>query len=910
MESPVGNLCQLLEQAANTSAGGIITYAPEDNLRTSRRVTYSQLLDRAMKDAEAIHRINPSRSKVLLHFDEHSHNMRWFWAVVVAGHVPVVSPPFSKDTGQRQKHLKHLHELLQSPLVLTSAKLVPEFLGTEDFDIRPIEALEAVNGALHHSFPEAQNGTLEHSCDTGFSKQRDDLAALMLTSGSTGNAKAVCLRHGQILTALNGKSRYHEISRSHVFLNWIGFDHVANLCEVHLHAMSMGADQIHAQAADLLADPISFLCLIDKHRVGYTFAPNFFLGLLKRQLENTDYQVAPKTRDLDLSCLKALISGGEANVVKTCATVTEQLHRYRACGDFVRPGFGMTETCAGSIYGKSCPTYDLENNLEFASLGRSIPGLKTRIVTENGTEAAVNEAGSLQLAGPILFGEYYRNKIATKEAFTADGWFITGDRAMKDWKGNLNLAGRAKESIIINGVKHYPHELEAAIEEALIPGTTPSYNVVFPHRPKKSETESLCIVYLPTYNPDDIKALVETAEAITKVSTMICGVRPWAILPLDKSHLPKSSLGKISRAKVSTAFAKGLFQEIQEKTTIAIQTYRMAKRETPSSWTEKLILSLLEERFNLPNEEIGINSSLFDLGFTSVDLIAFKKQLEEGLQAKEEIPLILILENPSIRMMANAIEVAVEEKSIQHVYSPVVTLQAQGKKTPLWLVHPGVGEVLVFLSLSKYITDRPVHALRARGFNKGEECFSSIQEVVSVYHESIKRKQPKGPYAIAGYSFGAMLAFEISKVLESQNDEVRFLGSFNLPPHIKHRMKQLDWVEVALNLSYFLGLMTEEHAHEISPDMHKLSNDEVLKQILHTAPQSRLTELSLDKTKLSTWSSLAHAMQDAAREYDPFGSVAGIDIFVADPLANVAESKEDWKVNHLNKWRDFSRSEP
>lgn len=207
---------------------------------------------------------------------------------------------------------------------------------------------------------------------------------------------------------------------------------------------------------------------------------------------------------------------------------------------------------------------------------------------------------------------------------------------MKDWKGNLNLAGRAKESIIINGVKHYPHELEAAIEEALIPGTTPSYNVVFPHRPKKSETESLCIVYLPTYNPDDIKALVETAEAITKVSTMICGVRPWAILPLDKSHLPKSSLGKISRAKVSTAFAKGLFQEIQEKTTIAIQTYRMAKRETPSSWTEKLILSLLEERFNLPNEEIGINSSLFDLGFTSVGLLLSKSNSKRDFKPKKK----------------------------------------------------------------------------------------------------------------------------------------------------------------------------------------------------------------------------------------------------------------------------------
>jgi acyl-CoA synthetase (AMP-forming)/AMP-acid ligase II len=108
----------------------------------------------------------------------------------------------------------------------------------------------------------------------------------MLTSGSTGNPKAVCLRHGQIISSLVGKATYHQTGHNDVFLNWIGMDHVANLTEIHLHAIALGAEQIHVPAVDLLANPLLFLDLIDRHRVSYSFAPNFFLASVKKALED------------------------------------------------------------------------------------------------------------------------------------------------------------------------------------------------------------------------------------------------------------------------------------------------------------------------------------------------------------------------------------------------------------------------------------------------------------------------------------------------------------------------------------------------------------------------------------------------------------------------------------------------
>lgn len=470
----------------------------------------------------------------------------------------------------------------------------------------------------------------------------------------------------------------------------------------------------------------------------------------------------------------------------------------------------------------------------------------------------------------------------------------------------MSLVGRLKESIIVNGVKYFPPELETALEEASVDGATPSYTVVFPHRPRGAETETLCVAYLPTYCTDDTEARVRTVDAIAKVCVTACGVRPFAILPLSERHLSKSSLGKISRIKIRAAFENGALQDIHAANDKVIREFRIARRVPPSSDNEVMLLGLLEEQCSLSIEEIGVDVSLFDLGVTSVEIIRFKKRLEEKLQLKEEIPLILILTNPTVQAMAKALEGV----SSPRAYNPVVVMQPHGSKTPLWLVHPGVGEVLLFLNLAKLISDRPVYALRARGFDEGEEFFGSIDEMVMTYHRHIKEMQPEGPYAIAGYSFGAMVAFEITKVLEEQKDEVRFLGSLNLPPHIKHCMRQLDWIEVALNLSYFLGLMTEEEARKMSPAMHDLSHEKVLEVIVSGAAPERLSELSLDKRKLATWTSLSHAMHRIACDYDPSGTIANIDVFVADPLSSVATGREDWIRNHLSKWKDSSRTEP
>ena len=178
-----------------------------------------------------------------------------------------MSTPFTSYTEQRLEYLRHLNELLRSPLCLTSRSLLPEFPGQTLLNVMTVET-------FHSNSDQDYRGALP------VPPGRSDLATLLLTSGSTGSAKAVCLTHEQILASIAGKSQFHETNHVTTFLNWIDADHVACLVEAHLHAMYLGTNQVHVQLDDLLPDPLLFLKLLGKHQVALIFAPNFFLAKL------------------------------------------------------------------------------------------------------------------------------------------------------------------------------------------------------------------------------------------------------------------------------------------------------------------------------------------------------------------------------------------------------------------------------------------------------------------------------------------------------------------------------------------------------------------------------------------------------------------------------------------------------
>ena len=888
------NLIELLEEAArHPDNGGITFYTPGNIAEVSKRLSYADLLRSAREKALLIRQIPQvtSKTRFLLHMDNQLDAIEFFWSIILAGFVPAISTPFTNDIEQRKKHVDHLQNLLENPVIITTQRLKSEFAGLHDnLNIWTIEKIQSRYRNTHRASYSLPNAP-----------KQDDLAVLMLTSGSTGNAKAVGLRHAQVLVSLKGKAAHHGTRSSDVFLNWIGLDHVANLTEVHLHAMSLAAEQVQVGAADVIANPTAFIKLLDKHRVAYTFAPNFFLASLRKTLEGP--QCWQSLQGVDLCFLRAFISGGEANVTETCDAVTRLLGQYGAPTSFIRPGFGMTETCAGSIYNKKCPRYDLARGTEFTSLGSPVPGLEMRVMREDNSLAGTDEIGSLQLSGAIVFQEYYNNPAATALAFTSDGWFITGDNAYFDVAGQLNLSGRAKESIIINGVKHFPHELESALEDASIDGITPSYTAIFPHRPQGASTEVICVVYLPTYDQGDVATRVAVRRSVSEVIVRQSGARPFRILPLSKDMLPKSTLGKLSRSKIQAAFNKGAFSNYEEYDDCIVRGWQRTHKQAPRTETEKILFSVFLEVLDVPESDLSIDTSVFEMGISSIEILKLKSAIERALPLQTDLAITTIMANPNVRSLA----VALTAQKSRTDYDPAIALQTTGQRTPLWLVHPGVGEVLIFLDLAKRISDRPVYALRARGFD-GEPYFQSIQECVHTYHAAMKRLQPQGPYAVLGYSYGGLLSFELAKVLEKAGDEVKFLGLMDVSPNAKLRMRHSNWTNVVLTIATFLSIIDSRQAAELQHSMLEIPDDAVVDHILSYTTPAHLQAMAINKEKLSRWTGLALNNHIIGKDYSPEGKVQSLDMFYASiPDVFYGLTADEMLEKHFTAWSNFAK---
>ena len=888
-ESLGGHLWHLLKVASESTAN-IITYKPgsvPENLSVNQ-IAYHDLLPASEEKAYLIHQISglTRDSVVLLHFDNHGQNIEWLWAVIRAGYIPAISTPFSADPNQRDAHLKHLKVLLGNPILLTADALVSQYPEIQGLTVHTVE------GLLTHS----DKGPI--SLPSLPSHDLDRPSVLMLTSGSTGNAKAVCLTMPQIISSVYGKSESWLTTPSSVFLNWIGLDHVANLTEVHLHAMLLGAEQIHVQANDVLANPLLFVHLLAKHRVTHTFAPNFFLALLEKALMDCD--PSDPVYSLDLSSLRSVMSGGEANVVQTAENLGKLLVGLGTRGQIIRIGYGLTESCAALMYGMLDPEYEAKEKHEFASIGKPITGAKVRISRDDGTPANVYETGNLELSGPVVFKRYYNDPAATKKAFTKDGWYITGDRAFMDSIQKINMSGRAKEIIIINGVKYFPVDIEAAVEKASLPGIIPSYIAAFSHRPQDSPTETYSIVYGSVPGEDEH---VRTADSISHITSRIIGTRPRWTVPLPQTRLDKSSLGKLSRTKIQKQFESGAYDNARIEVSSAMRQIALESRVAPESETERTIVRVLNQLLDMPEDEISISKTIFELGITSVGLFRFEQLLRKHLHFDYGISIITFLSNPVIRSIASAID----NQHSRH-YDPVVQLQQRGNKTPLWLVHPASGNILAFLPLARTVTNRPLFALTARGLSNNETLFSSISEMSDTYFKHVKKTQPHGPYALTGYSLGTTVAFELAKRLETNGDTVAFCAALDSPPHVIPLVQDLDWTAAAVLVSYFLELIPQDWVPPLIARFRGLSKPELIQSLLDVSRPEQRNTLNLDMEQLLAIVNVTDNFGSMAKTYHPQGQVEKVDVFFCTPLHSVEQDRERWVKGQLSQWQDFSRT--
>ena len=489
------------------------------------------------------------------------------------------------------------------------------------------------------------------------------------------------------------------------------------------------------------------------------------------------------------------------------------------------------------------------------------------------TVCADGVSGELQVRGPMVFIRYYNNIQATESSFVEGGWYRTGDIGIIQ-DGAMRLSGRIKETVIVHGVSYGLPELETHLQT--VEGVTHSFLAAAPYRAPGQETEGFVIFYSPTfdlYGEDASTKLSATHRALRDISVKMISLPPQHIIPIPLLQMEKTTLGKLSRSRLIARFNQGELAKHIARAEELLNEARGATFVTPTSETEKTVARIYADIFNLDVADVSATDNFFELGGTSIDVIRLKREGESACDILD-IPTIQILKHPIVSSLANYID-ALKSSSINaEDYDPIVPLNLTGNKTPIFMVHPGVGEVLIFVNLAKYFhNERPFYAFRARGFEPGHPFFTSMDEMVSSYAAAVKRTQPHGPYAIAGYSYGGVVAFEVAKRLEAMGDEVKFTGLINIPPHIADRMHEIDWTGGMLNLSYFLGLVSKQDAVDLTPSLRPLSRKEQLDAVWKLSPPERLVELQLTPEKLDHWVDIAGSLIECGKEYNPNGSV-------------------------------------
>lgn len=192
----------------------------------------------------------------------------------------------------------------------------------------------------------------------------------------------------------------------------------------------------------------------------------------------------------------------------------------------------------------------------------------------------------------------------------------------------------------------------------------------------------------------------------------------------------------------------------------------------PRTDIEKLVTDIWTEVLGI--QKISIEEDFFEIGGHSLTAVKIMTRIEE--ETGQRLPLASLFESSTIESLSLLLQM--DGKSI--TWDSLVPIRAKGNKTPLYMVHGAGLNVLLFNTLAKYLdSEQPVYGLQAKGLNGIDEPLSKLEDIAAHYVAEVIRQNPKGPYALAGYSFGGTIAYEMAKQLKILGKEVKMLALFD-----------------------------------------------------------------------------------------------------------------------------------
>ncbi|MGH9765367.1 MAG: AMP-binding protein, partial [Blastocatellia bacterium] len=411
---------------------------------------------------------------------------------------------------------------------------------------------------------------------TGYDQSHDydpsDVVFIQYTSGSTGSPRGVMLTNANLLhnAALVYSAVEHAPGDSYV--SWLPTFHDMGFMAGVLQPLFAGVPVVLMPPASFLQQPIRWLRAISRYRATTSGAPNFAYELCVRKIKEADRE------ELDLGCWTTAFNGAEPIRSETIERFTEAFSRVGFRREVFYPCYGLAEATLMVSGGQkaSAPAYAvvsasaLERNRVngpsspaeatriFVGCGRALSGQEV-IVVDPDTETAsdANAVGEIWVSGPSVARGYWNRIEESAQTFearlrdTGRGPFLrTGDLGFIQ-EGQLFIAGRLKDLIIVRGLNHHPQDIELSVERSH-PGLRPGCSAAFSI--DAGGEERLAVVSeVDSASTFDSTTQEDILGAIREAVAREHEIAVHDIALIEAGNLPKTSSGKVQRRACKSA---------------------------------------------------------------------------------------------------------------------------------------------------------------------------------------------------------------------------------------------------------------------------------------------------------------------------------------------------------------------
>ncbi len=566
-----------------------------------------------------------------------------FWAAILGGMVPV--PVAVGISDEHRLKLFRIVSQLEKATLFTERGLLERLLEfSKQRELQDITALLQARSVLMSEVEPASHGEL-------FAATPDDIAFIQYSSGSTSDPKGVILTHRNLCINIRAIVEATGWNRDDQSLSWMPLTHDMGLIGYHLSVLGVGMNHAIMDTNVFVRRPLLWMRKAGELRATQLCSPNFgykhFLKLFVRKgLPN-----------LDLSCVKLILNGAEPISWELCEEFLAELAPHGLKRTAMYPVYGLAEATVGVSLPEPGTEYsritvdrhslrvgdsyravdpDHTDAVSFVKVGSAIRDVEIRIVDDEDKVLIDEVIGNIQLLGGSVTERVYGDEAATRELFTSDGWLRTGDCGVFVDE-QLVITGRQKDIIIVNGQNYYPHDIEEII--ARLDGMDLNKVVVAGATPKGGQTEELITFILYRQGVDDFLPIVGQVRELVGEQT---GLEVDRVIPVTR--IPKTTSGKVQRAKLLEAYFDGEFDEVLD------QLVR-SHREDAATDDDPLVarLEIICREFS-KDRNIGPDDNLFEVGVSSLTLTEIVLAIDEKYPGRLDISDLF--DYPTLREIA------------------------------------------------------------------------------------------------------------------------------------------------------------------------------------------------------------------------------------------------------------------